>query len=232
MSILRRQADGLTLKTYTWDVVDSQSYLLSCSGHGLLIDAVDSPALYRDISSLETLTLILTHSHFDHICGLNRIRTIFPSVRVVSTGQCSENLGNPYRNMSSSAVAYLSFYQGAGSKNAVVEPFVCEPADMTFDQSIDLDWNGRMVHLQACYGHSNDGLLALLDDKWLFSGDTLLPVPTITRFKGGSAKRFFGEDIPYLASLKDKVEMVFPGHGIPSFLDRLLAVNGKTGDEA
>ena len=44
----------------------------------------------------------------------------------------------------------------------------------------------------------NSNLIAVVDNKFMFSGDTLLSIPTITRFRSGSTKLFWEEDIPKL----------------------------------
>lgn len=101
----------MEIKQYVWDVVDSNSWLITEGTSGLLIDAVDSRQLYERLETLDDLTVILTHSHFDHIVGLNRIRELKPQAKVIATKKCSEYVGNIYRNMSSSATAFMKFYE-------------------------------------------------------------------------------------------------------------------------
>lgn len=218
---------GMTVKKFSWDIIDSNAYLIETGQNGLLIDAIDSQPLYDAISELKDLTVILTHSHFDHICGLNAIREIVPGATVISTKKCSENIGNVYRNMSATANAYLSFYQNGAKRDINIEPFVCKPASSVFEGKMTFEWNGMNLLLKACYGHSDDGLMALLNDEYLFTGDTLLPIPTVTRFRGGSRRRFLNEDIPYLESLSGSVKTVFPGHGYVGAMETMLDVNRK-----
>ncbi|MBO6266423.1 MAG: hypothetical protein J6M57_10515 [Acidaminococcaceae bacterium] len=59
----------------------------------------------------------------------------------------------------------------------------------------------------------------------MFSGDTLLPIPTVTRLPGGSTARFWEEDIPKLEKLANQIDMVFPGHEMPGRLKDMLAMN-------
>ena len=219
--------NGLSIKKYTWDVVDSNSYLITYGTDGLLIDAIDSIILYQDIRKLDSLSIILTHSHFDHVCGLNSIRKLSPETTVISTKKCSENLGNIYRNMSSSATAYLSFYQGGRKRNVEVAPFVCAPSTETFEDNRCFRWHDLNLKLQSCHGHSNDGLLVLVDDLLLFSGDTLLSVPTITRFVGGNTTRFWEEDMPFMKSLSGRIDSVFPGHGNTGKMKDMIACNQR-----
>ena len=213
----------MQITQYVWDVVDSNSWLITENNHGLLIDAVDNPELFETIQSLESLTIILTHCHFDHICGLNRIRKIRPEAKVIATELCSEHIGNKYRNMSSSADAFLAFYEKGKKKEVHIEPFVCQPVDSIFSEGIEFDWQGHPISLNAVHGHSVDSLIILMDERLLFSGDTLLPIPTVTRLPGGNTRRFQEEDLPLLKALN--MEDVYPGHGGIEKAERLISMN-------
>lgn len=223
----------LQVRRYIWDVIDANSYLLTTDRHGLLIDAVDSPELIHAVSVLDDLTVILTHCHFDHICGLNLIRKTVPNTTVCSTTLCSENIGKKSKNLSSSANAFIAFYMAKRQENSEVlsnnksikniVPFICRPAEQTFEGETILNWQGHKVKLVQCGGHSKDSLIAILDDRYMFSGDTLLPIPTVTRFPSGSTAMFWEETFPKLMAMT--VELVFPGHGEPGKLKDMLAGN-------
>lgn len=145
-----------------------------------------------------------------------------PDCTVIATEQCSNNIGNKIKNLSSSAMAFLSFYEQGKKQDMYINPFVCDPADRTFRDYLQLNWFGHDVNMMAVHGHSDDGLIVKIGDI-LFSGDTLLHVPTITRFPSGSSKRFMEEDIPLIK--KVDVETVYPGHGEPAKLESLLEKN-------
>lgn len=217
----------MQIERFVWDIVDSNSFLVTekkdGQNHGLLIDAVDSPELYKRIDEFSSLFVILTHSHFDHIVGLNRIRELRPDCTVVATEQCSNNIGNKIKNLSSSAMTFLNFYEQGKKQDMYIAPFVCDPVDRTFRDYLQLNWFEYDIKLMAVHGHSNDGLIVKIGDI-LFSGDTLLHVPTITRFPSGSSKRFLEEDIRLIKKMD--VETVYPGHGSPANLDLLLEING------
>ena len=215
---------NVEIKRYVWDVVDSNSWLMREGNEGLLIDVIDSHELYEDIKKLDNLTIIITHSHFDHICGLNTVRQLNKSVCVISTDLCSEYMGNIYRNMSATVQAFLAFYQNGDHRTENVAEFICAPSNRVFSEALDFDWCAHKVSLFSVYGHSKDGLVALVDDRWLFSGDTLLPMPTITRFPKGSTEKFWRHDIPAIAGMKD-IELVFPGHGDSGDLFDMIRIN-------
>ncbi len=209
----------MEIKQYIWDVVDSNSWLLIEGKRGLLFDTVESLELFNVILELDQVTIILTHSHFDHIIGLNSIRSMRPDISVIATNECSINIGNRIRNMSSSATVFMSFYNDS---NCIIQPFVCAPAETTFGEKYIFNWEGHEIKLSAVYGHSHDGLIGVIDDI-MFSGDTLLNIPTITRLPGGSTKKFWNEDIPLLRGMD--VSLVYPGHGKPGKKEEMIKVN-------
>lgn len=211
----------MQIEQFTWSIVDSNSFLITEGNFGVLIDVVDEDELFDRIMSLDEIFVILTHSHFDHIIGLNHIRKKRPDVITIATQNCSNNIGNKYRNMSSTATAFMSFYNGSQTE---IEPFICTPVNIVFDTKFDFNWFGHAVNLIAVYGHSNDGLIAKLDDKYLFTGDTLLHTPTVTRFPGGSSERFWGEDMPLMKRIEG-IEAVYPGHGECGKLKEMLFMN-------
>lgn len=211
----------MQIEQFIWDVIDSNSWLLTEENQGLLIDAVDSSKLYRRIEQLDSLTIILTHSHFDHIYGLNKIRKMKPDSRVICTKLCSEYLGNKYKNMSSSATAFMVFY--TGSHSVQIDSITCDPANETFENVYMFDWLGHNIKLEECHGHSADSLIAIVDETVMFSGDTLLPISTVTRFPTGSSEKFWKEDIPKIKNIA--VNTVYPGHKSPGQLKDMLEKN-------
>lgn len=212
------------IKQFAWNVVDSNSWLMIEGNSGLMIDAVDGQELYDEISTLDDLTVVITHAHFDHIIGLNKIRELEPTITVIATEKCSTYLGNIYRNMSSTATAYMKFYVNGSRSEVEIPPFICDKADKTFEKKIEFNWCKHKINLEAFHGHSNDSLITVVDNKYMFSGDTLLPIPTVTRFPSGSTRRFWEEDIPMLRKMEN-IEMVYPGHGMPGKLKDMLNVN-------
>lgn len=214
--------NGFAIENYVWSVYDANSWLIIDNNCGLLIDVVDSDELYKRIDKLDKIIIMLTHSHFDHICGLNKVREIRPDSTVYSTKQCSINIGNKHNNMSSSANVFMTFYKGTPFEGNI-DITECKPADITFDEKYDFIWQNHFIELKSFFGHSNDSMAVLVDNKYLFSGDTILPIPTVTRFKGGSTERFWLEDIPNLRKLV--VDKVFPGHGIPGSLEEMIQIN-------
>ena len=66
--------------------------------------------------------------------------------------------------------------------------------------------------------------MVIFDGKYLFSGDSLLSIPTITRFPTGSSKLFCEEDIPRLKEMY-YIREVFPGHGQSGNIKEMIEIN-------
>ena len=256
------KCNGFTVYQFVWQVINSNTFVVCDKNTCLIVDPIDSEEFYQflqerfglsdkkrteskehaeliDKAEAEVLVL-LTHSHYDHISGLNKLRQLLPNLCVIASKACSENIQNPKKNLSNIAEALISFQSKIDNRmggvnditaNAIVtkkiilEPFACGPADKTFENELQLKWQGHTLQLTEYRGHSKDSVCCIMDGKYLFSGDTLLPIPAVTRLPGGSPAKFWEEDMPNLEKLAGKIVHVFPGHEMPGRLEDMLAVN-------
>lgn len=221
------EAGKMNVMQFTWDVLDSNSFVIEGDQSFLIIDPVDNEDLYAYAAQKQKAIILLTHAHFDHICGLNKLRSIMPKTKVITSLSCSNNIQDPKRNLSSIANPLMAFHEHRDEIRDEIEPFACRPADITYEGKMQMDWNGMKLKMAEFSGHSKDSSCFLLDGKFLFSGDTILPVPTVTRLPGGSTKAFWYEDIPRLQELQKTVSLVFPGHGMSGRLGEMIAVNER-----
>ncbi len=231
------KVNDVIIEKYTWDLVDVNSYLISVEDKAVLIDVVESDCLLEAVKNIKDLTVILTHCHYDHIYGLNKLREVKPDVKVCATDTCSDYIDDPTRNLSSISKVYMTFYlkQDIDSmpdceikrRINAVNMFSCAPCDITFEDEMTLDLNGHSIRLIRFFGHSNDSLVAILDGTIMFSGDVILGIPTITRMPKGSTRKFWNEDIPRLMEMTDTIELVYPGHGKPGKLIDMINGNER-----
>lgn len=215
------------IQRFKWDILDSNAWLLVEEQSGLLFDPVDSQALYAAIDGLTELLIVLTHCHYDHICGLNHIRAIKPEARVLATRECSERICSPGGNLSNVANAFIAFHNHSDMVEDLITPFSCAPAEWIFEYALNTEWQGHSLKLVEYNGHSRGSLCCEIDDSFLVTGDTLLPLPTVTRLPGGSTRRFWDEDIPRLEAMRGSIKRVYPGHGAPGRLEDMLWINMK-----
>jgi len=186
-------------------------YVLKNGSHLLVIDPIDKEDVLDYCRNADTITVILTHEHFDHICGLNKLRSMVPNkVKVIANKECSERIGNPKLNMSVYADTLMALAEKTVDK--VLQPFSCAVADIIFSEGYSFDWLGEDVELISTPGHS-PGSASIVMDNMLFSGDTLLVNSFMTRFPGGKTKLFKSKSVPVLQTLLNSVDFVYPGHG-------------------
>ena len=207
---------------FDWDFISSHMYLIRRGSDALVIDPVDTAEVreYMIGSGIKDCKVLLTHEHFDHISGVGLLRSLCVC-EVICSRVCAENIVSSSKNLSDASDAVVLFNAGMSARGCHIEPFTCT-ADLPFDGELRTEWHGHSVHAFPTPGHSPGSICILLDGKYLFTGDTLLDTPTITRLPRGSRRDFESITLPLLKGLCGSVELVFPGHGEYAGLEALL----------
>lgn len=195
-------------------LLKSNMYLLVEDQRGIIIDPYDcqefSEEIARQCSQVDYI--LLTHEHYDHISGTNALRE-----RYGCPVLCSESCGKRIQNSSQNFSRYFEAYATVQTGEPVPEELLpveeyFSSADEVFSGSRMLLWQSHRLELTETPGHSPGSICILADGKILFSGDTLLPGNvTVTRFPGGSARRYSQIALPYLLKLPLDTR-VYPGH--------------------
>ena len=193
--------------------LDTNTYLLEEDGHLLIIDPSDHSAVLEKCRNAASVTMLLTHEHFDHIIGLNRIQDLCASSCVVIAGAtCSERIQDTKANLS----AYADVLAELGGKQIPKHwsPSSCKAADITFENQYAFRWMGHGVELFSTPGHSAGSCCIVVDDL-LFVGDTVLENNLMVKFPGSSKKLYRSVTAPLLEKwlLGNRVSCVYPGHG-------------------
>lgn len=225
--MLTHTTNSITVNQFTWDVLDSNSYIIAGNDSALMVDVIDDDELLFYSERFKKITVLLTHAHYDHICGLNRLRALQPDVEVYASEACSKSIQDPRTNLSNIANALMAFHEHKDVTDFDILPFSCDPADITYNDTASFEWEDHKIQMIEFHGHSKDSSCIIMDGKYLFSGDTVLPIPTVTRLPGGSTKEFWEKDVPRLKEMQDTLAMVFPGHGMPGKLGDMLSINKK-----
>ena len=215
---------GVKVHRFVWDYLDANMYAVRARDELLIIDPMDTEEAWRFLDNQGgcSVSVLLTHEHFDHINGLNRLRSGW-NCTVYAQSQCSENIGSAIRNLSSVAGAIAEYSGIKIPKGIQIPKYKCDPADITFEDELSFLWCGHRLEMFSTPGHSSGSACIVLDGKLLFSGDTLFRNPVVTRFPGGSTKQYEEITIPKLRELSGQIEYVFPGHGEGGTMDELLA---------
>lgn len=194
--------------------LQSNMYLITEGDRGIIIDPYDGGEYIKRISGLvkEIDYIFLTHEHFDHISGTDTLRERFRA-NVLCSEVCADKIKSAKSNASHYFAAYVRLQDDEEVSDAMLSVGDYETyADETFTGEEELQWEGHKFILKETPGHSPGSICILLDQAYIFTGDTLLDDDTLmTRFPGGSTKMWEKMAFPYLESLpKDTV--VKPGH--------------------
>jgi len=152
----------------TNSVFNSCSYVITHDGGSWIVDCgnVDRILPYID-GPLHGV--LLTHAHFDHIYGLNKLLALFPTIPII-TNQAGR------KALLSDKLNFSKYHE---------EPFVLETPE-----NIELVNDGDVVELDLSLqaravftpGHSPDCVTWIVDEA-LFTGDSFIPgVKTVTNF--------------------------------------------------
>jgi len=198
---------------YLSGFLDTNTYVMEEDGHVLIIDPADHAAVLERCKEAASVTVLLTHEHFDHIFGLNRIRDLCAlSCRVIAGATCSERIQDTKANLS----AYADVLAELGGKQIPENwsLFACKAADITFENQYAFRWMGRAVELFSTPGHSAGSCCIVVDDM-LFVGDTVLENNLMVKFPGSSKKLYRSVTAPLLEKWLqgNRVSCVYPGHG-------------------
>lgn len=193
--------------------IDSNSFVVYSSENGscIIIDpgTEDSTDLLKFIheNNLQPEYIFLTHEHFDHIWGVNKIKNLY-DLDLVCSIDCALKIVDKKKNMS-------IFYNQLG--------FETYAADVLIDDDNNcLIWNGIQVEFILTPGHTNASLCILINNH-LFTGDTIIKnFKTVVKLPGGS-KLKLRESLSLLdLKFAGKQIIVHPGHGESFFYDEII----------
>lgn len=218
-------AAGHPVYRFSMPVIDSSMYLIPGKDSCVIVDPCvsgEAEELLRELCVRDCL-ILLTHEHYDHISGVNRLRDLLPC-QVVCTEKCAERIANPKKNAAAYAAALVIGKSGeeqAEFGKLLDAGYVCQ-ADQTYSGRLEIPWEDLTLVLRETPGHSPGSQVIEIGKRWYFTGDSLIPgVKVITRFPGGSKQDFEEITKPYLARIPPG-SVLFPGHGEAAVFDGRL----------
>jgi hydroxyacylglutathione hydrolase len=209
--------------SFSFAPIDSRMYLVISNNKALIIDPcvnTDALQLLKDKNITEVIVLP-THEHYDHISGINWLKENF-KCRVIAIDQCARNLPDPRRNASAYFDALL-FFASPETELAekYIRPYSCK-ADEIFNNYKCFNWENHKIKIIHSPGHTDGSVCILIDDLFVFTGDSLIKgKPVITRLPGGSKRKYVEITMPFLKSLS-RDSVIFPGHGDPCYIHEFL----------
>lgn len=174
----------------------TNSYVISDENNrGLIIDPVFPAGLieeYIEKENIKISKILLTHTHFDHVMGLEYFRNKY-GVKVYA----SEDAETIYRNPAYTLVDQV------GNINIIIDKFLK-------DSEIIEDFG--IVCLKTP-GHSIDSMSYVVDNN-IFSGDLIFRLSVgRSDFPGGSHGTLINSVMNKIMTYEDDTK-IYPGHGI------------------
>lgn len=218
------------IQRYVFPYIDSNMYILTEGHEALIIDPHKSEeaALYLKRNQVSKVTILLTHEHFDHICGLSWFCENY-NAQVICQREAldmkrQKNFNRPL------VIALILSERGEDEKIEKLEaeysdvcPFT---AEVVYNDSLDLSWQGHNLHMEHVPGHSPASSLIVLDGICVFTGDSLIPnEETIVRWPWSDAKTYREKVLPRLRKIPDQC-IIYPGHRAPVKMADLVFENG------
>lgn len=168
---------------------NEEVFLVDCGGFEPVLNVLPKKAVVKGI--------FLTHYHYDHIYFIKNWIKKYPDVKFYGSGITLEGLSNPKRN--------LSFYH-----EEPIEILEVHYQVLSENEKIQL-FRDSIIKVFETEGHC-EGSLTFLIEKFVFTGDALIPnIPIVTKLKTGNKQRA-EESVRKIRSITEENFIICPGH--------------------
>ena len=168
---------------------------------------------YINHYSLQPDYIIITHEHTDHNWGVNALRSLYPSVKIVCSNECNNRLNRSNR------MYFLYYYDNPDYR------YVIETPDIIIkDENESLNWSNFLLRFYFTPGHSKGGMCISIENM-IFTGDTIMPYKPYFNGRDSNQDDWIAS-ITKIKSLFSDDTIICPGHG-----DVLTFGEWKTNDE-
>ena len=217
---------------YVFDYIGANMYLLveDEKKSALVIDPHISreALLFLKNHNVEKLLILLTHEHYDHTNGVNYLYEQFDS-RLCCQELAAKSIAVEKNNRPLVVAMRLKVLGEVDKLKKLMSEqklYSCK-SDITFENELNYMWHGHSIKMIHTPGHSKGSCCIEIDDKYVFTGDSMIPnEKVLTRFPGGDENVFEQITLPYLMSISND-KWVMPGHGEPVQRFKLKYRDGK-----
>ncbi len=204
---------------FPFELVDSNMFFVPSGITGIVVDPNENEELLEIFKKYKTekVVIILTHEHYDHTVGVEWLQN-----RIESKLFCHQACANRIKTEQGNdpkTLGYILTLRDAVDGGNRRERFLATAkryklqADETFEEECYLKVGEITFRCHPSPGHSPGSSLYFLENKAVFTGDSLIQdTPTIVHLPDSNRLLYKMETKPYLQSL-DRNMIVFPGHG-------------------
>ena len=162
-----------------------------------LVDVGEISLIKESVDGRKVKGVFLTHSHHDHIFGINELMDSYPDCNIYLSEAGVATLASDKLNFSKYFGPVVS-YQGSNL--------------VTFKEIKEFElFPGISIKAIPTPGHSKDSVAYKLDN-YLFTGDAHIPgVPVVTKLRGGD-RSLAKQSRETILSLINKETVLCPGH--------------------
>lgn len=192
----------MKIKTVNNYYTDENTYIVydEDTKNGLVIDPgykCDGILKAASDDKINIKYILITHCHYDHISDMEQLRKR-TGAPLVSGDKASINITDPNINLSYSGLGYS---------------LSAKKSDMVLKDGGEIEFDGIKVKCIYTPGHTNCGVCYLVNDRKMFTGDTLF-LRSIGRhdLPTGDYESLVNSIKTKIYTLADDID-VFPGHG-------------------
>lgn len=218
-----------TIKSYTFELIDERMYVIFGDDEVVVIDPFECNEACEDIRDRFNgacpngkVYIFLTHSHFDHVSGVNFFKERF-DCEVVCSKRCAFIIDNPKNETRKFPFLFMSDKEKFHYVRTHFQfPYLCS-ATMTFEDQMELNAAGHDFLLKEVGGHSDSSIVIVMDgDKFLFAGDNILGNGNELAFNDADADVYENVCLPFFEKFENADTIVCPGHGDTGLMKHFL----------
>lgn len=215
---------GILVYRSVYIPVNSNMFVILTGSEAVVFDPNENDELLELFheKGVRDVHILLTHGHYDHISGVMWLKE-HCSADVYCQSKCADRLAKSKRPLSRLVALVLAEQDRKDGRHRYQDfkdsyrPFTIK-ADKTFEKEDKFNIGSLEFKVKSTPGHSEGSACYVVNNKLVFTGDTLLrDDDVILRFPGGNKEDYKNIALPYLRSL-DKKLIVMPGHGEPFVL--------------
>lgn len=222
----------ITLLYSVYEYINSNMYVLLATDEALIIDPHKNEELTYLFKNkgINRVTILLTHEHHDHTSGVYWYQEQFESTLICQQSAADYIARRQY--LRPTLIAFIlgedDYINGTHFYDEFKKTFVPRQyySDITYEEYYALKWNGLIFELYHIPGHSEGSSLIMMNNRYAFTGDSLLKdLPIIIRFPGSNKEVYQSVTYPLLNRLLMSDMTILPGHGKPFVLKEIMNNN-------